>query len=485
MKNKIFVIVFCGLLLFGLISPPITKILVDNGVIQFEDLANYQDPVQVGEGPLYGVRQGIENVKADIANIYINYLPFYGDIIDSLSKTKSDINKSSNSSLTNWGVELLAKNKAEETHPVETTPSASETTPAVSETTPATSETTPAVTTTQVSTEPPKDEGVVNPDPFIYGGEIRTEFLNSGSRYNGYALYATLENGETVKFLERAIVMDYETCIARADKQIAELNRIADSNPDINFYVYYGTRLQETPDAEICFPDADECRSVVEYFDSSMSENIAVSHFQLNSIEDRLNTYYLSDHHWSADGMLQAYREIIELIQTKAPDIMDAREPVDYFHDEDVRFFGLYSRGFSIDDVWDEMSFYDFNLPWHTQTGGTPISLMMRKFRRGEIEDGYDLYSKLYHLASSYSYPNNDTGRNLLIMGDSFSQCIAETVASHFDNTYVWHVVYDGEMDYAKYVKERNITDVLVVCFDMRLIYDYNDDIHLFRIKTD
>ena len=140
--------------------------------------------------------------------------------------------------------------------------------------------------------------------------------------------------------------------------------------------------------------------------------------------------------------------------------------------------------GFNRNDVWDFISFYDFDLPVHTQAGGTPIAKSMRQFRRGEIESGYNLYSVLFNHGGSYKYINNKTGRNLLIMGDSFMQCIAETVASHFDNTYTWHVVSGGEINYEQYIKDKNITDVLVVCFDMRLIYDYNNDIHLERIKT-
>ncbi len=476
MKNKAFIVIFSALLLFGLISPPIAKILADNGVIKFEDLANYQDPVQVGEGPLQGVLQGIENAKADIANIYINYLPFYGDIIDRLSKTKSELNKSSNSSLTNWGVELLAKNKVEQTEPAQTEPAQ----------TGATAEPSPTESTSNITAPPvTTPAAVMNPNPFIYGGKLESEFLFHKSIYNNYALYATLEDGETVKFLERVIVMDDETAKARADKSAAELNRLAAADPNINYYVYYGTRLQGTEHSEECYPDALDCIGMMDYFENGLSEDIAVSRFKIGNIENRLNTYYLSDHHWSADGMLQAYREIIDLIQTKTPNIEDAREPVDYFCDENTRFYGMYARDFSVRDVWDKISFYDFDLPYHTQIGGVPVAEMQEKFRRGEVESGYDLYALLYQQAYLYTYPENNTGRNLMIIGDSFMRCIAETVASHFDTTFVWHVVYGSEFDYAEYMERYNITDVLVVCMDIRIIYDCSDDLHFERIVTD
>lgn len=323
------------------------------------------------------------------------------------------------------------------------------------------------------------------PERIVLSGDVTSRFHSSSGITNYYILNATTVDGENIKFIDRAVSIDYESCIERADAQIAELNRIADSNPDVNFYVYLGTRLQETDDSELCFPDVESGIEVLEYFENGLSDNIAVSHFTQNSVEDRLNTYYITDHHWNAVGVLQAYREMIELIKTKAPNISDAREPIDYFEVDYAKFNGVHSRELSVYDIYDVFGFYDFNLPAHDQDGGTPLKTMMRKYRRGDAVSGSSLYEDFYKYASWYNYPDNDTGRNLLLIGDSFMYCEAEVLASHFDSTYTMHISVPEEFDYNEYIEKHNITDVMVLCYDLRLIYAHIGDIHLERILTD
>ncbi len=485
MKNKLFIALFSILLLFGLISPPVTRILAHNGIIEFEDLANYIEAEEVAPGPLHDLLQGIENGKAAISDTYINYLPLYGDILSGLSKVKSDINRPTTSLLTDWGVGLLNVNNGggadvgDEIDPSETSNNVPVTT----------TEKDPDTTTgkTPATTTPSSSGSTLEHPAWIdITDEIKSEFHSPSGITNYYVLEAKTVDGKTIKMVDRAVTLNYEDSIKRADGQIAELNRLAEAEPDVNFYVYLGTRLQETPDSEECFPDVENHKAVLDYFENNLSDSIAVSHFTLNSFEDRVNYYYLTDHHWTAKGVLRAYNEIIDLIQTKATNIADARVPVAYHELEGIKFNGTHSRELAMYDIYDPFCFYDFNIPAFNFDNGASLKTMMKKFLRGGAKSGSSLYQDLYAYSSWYEFPKNETGRNLLIIGDSFMYCEAEVLASHFDNTYTLHIeMKNKEIDYNEYIKKHKITDVLVLCYDLRLIYAHIGDIHLERITTD
>ncbi len=482
MKNKVFIVLFSVLLLFGLIAPPITRILAENGIVEFEDLANYIEPEKVAPGPLHDLLQGIENGKAEISDTYINYLPLYGDILSGLSKVKSDINRPTTSFLSDWGVELLNANK------VEGPDAGNEITP--SETTNDDSDKDDPVTTTTntpPTTTPSSSESTLEHPAWIdITDEIKSEFHSPSGITNYYVLEAKTVDGKTIKMVDRAVTLNYEDSIKRADGQIAELNRLAASEPDVNFYVYLGTRLQETPDSAACFPDVENAKDVLDYFEDNLSDSIEVAHFTLNSFEDRVNYYYLTDHHWTAKGVLRAYNELIELLQRKATNIADARVPVAYHELEGIKFNGTHSRELAMYDFYDPFCFYDFNIPAFNFDNGASMKTMARKFLRGGAKSGSSLYQDYYAYSSWYEFPKNETGRNLLIIGDSFMYCQAEALASHFDNTYTLHIeMKNKEIDYNEYVKKHKITDVLVLCYDLRLIYAHIGDIHLERILTD
>jgi hypothetical protein len=341
----------------------------------------------------------------------------------------------------------------------------------------------PTVQTTSDKTAEPNP--VEHPERIVLSGDVKSRFHSTSGITNYYILEANTEDGKTIEFIDRAVTLNYKQSTKRADSQIAELNRLADSNPDVNFYVYLGTRLQETDDSEMCFPDVEGSADVLKYFEDNLSDNISVRHFKQDSVEDRLNTYYITDHHWTAVGVLQAYRDIIDQFKSKIPDMSDAREPVEYYVVEGVKFNGVHSRELSKYDIYDDFAFYDFNLPSHDQIGGTSLKTMMRKFKRNDFKANSSLYEQFYQWAEKYDYTDNDTGRNLLLIGDSFMYCQAELLASHFDETYTLHVDVKKEFDYNEYIKKKGITDVMVLCYDLRLIYAHIGDIHLERMLTD
>ena len=83
-----------------------------------------------------------------------------------------------------------------------------------------------------------------------------------------------------------------------------------------------------------------------------------------------------------------------------------------------------------------------------------------------------------YRIAETIEYPENSTGRNLLFIGDSFSTCVAEAIASHFDKTYVRYVdsTTPEDINYSDYINENGITDVVILEMSSRAVLNLYGD---------
>ena len=101
---------------------------------------------------------------------------------------------------------------------------------------------------------------------------------------------------------------------------------------------------------------------------------------------------------------------------------------------------------------------------------------------RAYYEAGSRIVSANTFGASRLHYPDSHTGRNLLILGDSFARCIAEPLSSHFDTTYVF---YQGAgVDLGRYYDRFGITDVLVLMYSDRLLYTVYDEVNWANYLT-
>ena len=91
----------------------------------------------------------------------------------------------------------------------------------------------------------------------------------------------------------------------------------------------------------------------------------------------------------------------------------------------------------------------------------------------------YGHYTAFQPILEEVTYPENKTGRVLLFIGDSYSPPLMEPLASYFDKTYIRYIDSNPTLeniDLAEYIKEKGITDVLLLEMSDRIIYDYYGD---------
>ena len=139
--------------------------------------------------------------------------------------------------------------------------------------------------------------------------------------------------------------------------------------------------------------------------------------------------------------------------------------------------------------IYDTFAVALYPLPPHTVVrednvgyGGTEtLDESLRRYESGQYErsESYPHYISYQMICRQVDYPENKTGRNLLIIGDSYSPPLHEVLASYFDHTYIRYVdSNDGLSDttYEDLIKEYGITDVLLLEMSDRVIYDYYGD---------
>lgn len=262
--------------------------------------------------------------------------------------------------------------------------------------------------------------------------------------------------------------------------------KLRESNQDVNLYVY-ACNVYDTS----TLPDSSNLGlegrgEYLESFGQFLTENgIGFDYLKYDTVEQYKEYFFKTDHHWSIKGAYQGYKDVINMIASQTPQIGGPR-PAQFFQVEGVKFRGSIARISSFDKLTDELWDLDMNLPEYNLTidGNPPFDDYSKKeeYLAGEYENTTfgNCYSDYFHTDTGnaeYDFGKN-TGRNLLMFVDSFSNCIDPCLASHYDKTYIVDLRYDeyanGQFDYNEFIRENKIDDVLFLMYSDTLLFDNN-----------
>ena len=96
-----------------------------------------------------------------------------------------------------------------------------------------------------------------------------------------------------------------------------------------------------------------------------------------------------------------------------------------------------------------------------------------------------NIYAVFFPEVYVVEYPDNHTGRNLLVIGDSYTQGFVELLGSAFDTTVAYYYTHYAGMNYRSVIEEYGITDVLFEQFSDRILFDLYGDDQLSAIVLD
>jgi hypothetical protein len=296
---------------------------------------------------------------------------------------------------------------------------------------------------------------------------------------------------------DKTLLADEDELRRRIGVQLGHVNRIANANPNVNFYVYVCTRFQET---EVFGEIISDIRLMRDEFSTKhlMDEFFAgldisvingYDYFKIGTVEERLERIFKTDHHESAQGAYSIYCDVINIIAKDSPEIGEPRTAT-FGKFEEVQVRGSHVWGHGYTEIYDDFAYYDIILPEHDMfsdiRGKGRTSRGLDKYDAGRFSKDMfaDHYGNYYPRPANVEYPGNNTGRNLLMLTDSYSWATGELISSNFDHTYATLWTH-GRFDYNDFISENNITDVLILQVADRILYNIQDDTQLDKVITD
>jgi hypothetical protein len=267
--------------------------------------------------------------------------------------------------------------------------------------------------------------------------------------------------------------------LAVVENNIKKIKRVEERYPEIDFYVYLPLFLSDLPYFDMTGTSA-------KYLDLFKNQFNHFSYSEYDSLQNALNSYYLTDHHWNHVGGKKGYEDIIKLIYGNT---ITPREPVDVIDFNEVTFYGYLARRIEYSvDISDTISKNNYILPKmdiyynkepQEQYGRLDVYLQ----KRYSTDKGTDHYASLYHPreAEIVFEQNNENLDNILIFADSFSNINRDVIASHFNKTiFISPALFKEKYgDFTTEVFEKYIADNQInkVLFMSSLIsyYDIGD----------
>lgn len=262
--------------------------------------------------------------------------------------------------------------------------------------------------------------------------------------------------------------------------------KLRESNKDVGIYVY-SCNVYDTSDLpEDSNLGLEGRRQYLDSFGQGLnSAGINFRYLKYDTMEEYKKYFFKTDHHWTIQGAYQGYKDIIGMMSDSSPQIGTPRNG-EFFKVEGVKFRGSIARISSFEKLYDDLWDIKMDIPPYTLTiGGNPVFNGYSKkeeYLAGNFEpDTFNnCYADYFHIDTGnteYDFGNN-TGRNLLMFVDSFSNCIDPYIASHYDKTYLIDLRYDeyanGQFNYNQFIKEHDIDDVLFMMYSDSLLFDNN-----------
>ena len=439
-RNRLYVIVVCTVFIFLFIWCPASYIFDQTGIFKTTDIKNYKDPEKIYEdGLLSGFLNKIEEGKAGLENLYTNYLPMYGRLVTFLKTSDSDISFSF--------VNFLSAPSEKSTKSTETAE-----VPEIDET-------------------PEADKSIIDQL------EFSTMMIQNDGLHKYYVIYPSDDN-LAESFIDTILSFPEEVLRANMEAQIEHINRITKeiSYTKANFYLYVGKRMQDAEYVTKILPNEITTAPYFAEFMDRIEGAKGKGALDVDTFEARMKNVFRTDHHWSALGAYSGYCDIISMISKDSPEIGEPIPLKGLISYPEVNMRGSAALISSFQRITELFSVMDIELPekdTRYKVTDNAERYESGNFDKSRFADHYALY---YNRPSKYIYPSNNTKRKLLIIGDSYTWWSDWLIAANFDETFVYYPWDRKKLDLYDYIDENVITDVLMMLFSDRVIFNiYND----------
>lgn len=255
------------------------------------------------------------------------------------------------------------------------------------------------------------------------------------------------------------------------DLRIKNYQEIIQTYPDISFYLFYHQTLRYSSHHPLndIFENADKGQALT-YFEKSIPAGIAFEKFILANYGDYLKYYYRTDHHWNIHGILRAYDQIYNLISEDYEDISKKLEYKQIVSFPEMEYLGNNARQtfFPIKGDLFEVAQFDLASYKLVEDGNEVDFDRTEKYLSGNYSkikytDHYNAYyGDIPAGLIEYTF-ENDSERNLLLLGSSYSAPLQPLLASHYKQTFCVDLRYYTDFSMSQFMSKFDIDDILII----------------------
>ena len=271
-----------------------------------------------------------------------------------------------------------------------------------------------------------------------------------------------------------------ENKLANVDKHLENLNDLILDHPEINFYLFYLQRLADSPFHPLnqFFSNADNGQQFA-YFQANKPAGLTLGSLTYSTLEDLLDSYFKTDHHWNIHGVQKAYEKIYQMLKIKHPYLSQKLDLSNIQTVPGIKFLGSYARETLNPVSGEEFEVAQVNLPPFRETiNGEPLPFrqvgdkLHTKLPTGKYSNYYAVFYGSTQALIELDSPYETTG-NLLIIGSSFTRPLIPLLAAHYEHTYYVDLREYTDFTLSEFVASHPVDDVLIVANDFML---YRDD---------
>jgi len=254
------------------------------------------------------------------------------------------------------------------------------------------------------------------------------------------------------------------------DARIRNYQELISAHPDMRFFVFYLERMAFAPynPAKDRFPESDSGSSY-QYFLENKPVRLYLSDLRLKNYEEHKEYFFKTDHHWNSRGAWEGYSLIYDMLADQFPEISPKLELEAFKVIKGADFCGSYARRTLVPCTPEpfEVALVDVP-PYQTiidgqvQPYGHREEYLAGSFEKERYTNHYAAYYGNVIDLVEYRFENSSP-RNLLLLGNSYSQAAQLLIASHYRTTYVIDFRDYSEFDLSEFLAAHPVDDVLIL----------------------
>lgn len=254
------------------------------------------------------------------------------------------------------------------------------------------------------------------------------------------------------------------------NERIENYRQVIGNYPDIHFYIFYLERMTFAPynPAADHFPGSDK-RSSFNYFLENKPENLGVSALLLDNYQEFKERFFRTDHHWNARGAWEGYQRIYDMLAENYAEISPKLQLEEFRTIEGVEFCGSYARRTLVPCEPEPFEVALVDLPPYRsfidgqeQPVGHRTEYLAGVFERELYTSHYAQYYGFVEDQITFEF-DNGSDRNLLIIGNSYTQAVQLFIASHYHQTHIVNFRESSDFNLGEFLEAHEIDDILIL----------------------